>query len=128
MKKNKLIALLNSIEGNPDIVLWNGFVNDYQDISTELIDDVLVKRTLQEYLQHVELERARDAKDWDRKLSDDEIIALTKRYNQIAKWELNDYITEDDIKQKRYSAKKIVFLQAKLRGVDTFDRLGTLRY
>jgi hypothetical protein len=128
MKKNKLIALLNSIEGNPDIVLWNGFVNDYQDISTELIDDVLVKRTLQDYLQLVELERARDAKDWDRKLSEDEISALTKRYKQIAKWELNDYITEDDIKQKRYSAKKIVFLQAKLRGVDTFDRVGTLRY
>ena len=28
MKKNDLIKPLQTIEGNPDIVLWNGFVQD----------------------------------------------------------------------------------------------------
>ena len=30
MKKNELIAKLQAIKGNPDIVLWNGTVGDYQ--------------------------------------------------------------------------------------------------
>lgn len=28
MRKNKLIDILNQIEGNPDILLYNGFVDD----------------------------------------------------------------------------------------------------
>ena len=46
MKKNDLIKLLNTIEGNPDVVLWNGFVGDYQDISKELVKDDLLKISL----------------------------------------------------------------------------------
>lgn len=128
MKKNKLIELLNSIEGNPEIVLWNGLVGDYQDISSNLIDDSLVKRTLKDYLHHVELERARSYNDWDRKLSESEIKDLETNYKQIVDWELNDYVTSEDIKQKRYTAKKIVLLQPKLRNAKHFDRLGSISY
>lgn len=45
MRKNKLIELLNSIPGNPDIVIWNGFVGDIQDIDSEIVERELVKHT-----------------------------------------------------------------------------------
>ena len=62
MKKNDLIKLLNSIEGNPDIVLWNGFVRDYQDISKELVKGDLVKISLDWYLETCRMERCRKEK------------------------------------------------------------------
>jgi len=51
MCKNDLIKLLQTIEGNTDIVLWNGFVGDYQDISKELVKGELVKISLDWYLE-----------------------------------------------------------------------------
>jgi len=32
MRKNDLIKLPNQIEGNPEVVLWNGYVGDYTNI------------------------------------------------------------------------------------------------
>jgi hypothetical protein len=128
MKKNKLIELLNSIEGNPDIVLWNGFVGDYQDISSKLIDSQLVKITFDHYKDFVELEKARDANDWDRKLSEEEIITLKTNYKNVVDWEDNNYVTDEDVKQKKYKSKKVVYLQASLRGAKYHDRLGSISY
>ena len=61
MKKNDLIKLLNTIEGNPDVALWNGFVGDYQDISKELVKGDLVKMSLDWYLEMCRIERCIDA-------------------------------------------------------------------
>lgn len=44
MKKDKLIKLLLSIEGNPDILLWNGYAMDWMDIKG-LEEAELVKMT-----------------------------------------------------------------------------------
>lgn len=33
MKKSELINLLNTIEGDPDVLLWNGFVQDWQEVT-----------------------------------------------------------------------------------------------
>jgi len=33
MKKSKLIEMLNSLPGDPDVLLWNGWVDDWQDLS-----------------------------------------------------------------------------------------------
>lgn len=120
--------MLSQIEGDPDIVLWNGFVGDYQDISKELVEGELVKRTLSDYLQHFELDYARKAGDWNLRLTPEETVELKKNYKRIAKWELNDYVTVEDIAENRYTAKKIVFLQPKERGEVTIDRMGTIRY
>ena len=128
MKKSKLIALLNSIEGDPDIVFWNGFVGDYQDISTKLVAGKLVKRTLSDYLQHVEFDRARRANNWELKMTPQEITECKKNYRRVFSWELNQYVTVKDITEKRYTAKDVIFLQSKERGKTTFDRAGTIRY
>ncbi|AUR86354.1 hypothetical protein NVP1084O_147 [Vibrio phage 1.084.O._10N.261.49.F5] len=44
MKKNKLIELLNNIEGNPDIYLWNGYVEDWVDLDKDFVPLQLVHK------------------------------------------------------------------------------------
>lgn len=44
MRKNDLIAKLQNIKGNPEVVLWNGFVGDYQHLAEPTEGD-LVKKT-----------------------------------------------------------------------------------
>ena len=38
MRKNQLIEMLQNIKGNPEIHMWNGFVEDYQPINKELVE------------------------------------------------------------------------------------------
>jgi hypothetical protein len=43
MRKNDLIKLLQEIDGNPEVSLWNGFVGDWMPISKEIEVIELVK-------------------------------------------------------------------------------------
>jgi len=38
MKKSALIALLNTVKGNPEIKIYNGFVDDWMNISPEIME------------------------------------------------------------------------------------------
>ena len=60
MKKNKLIELLQAVEGNPEILLWNGYVGDYMDIDKELAERSLVKMTFLRYIETIWMERLRE--------------------------------------------------------------------
>ena len=42
MKKNKLIELLQAIKGNPDVYLWNGHAEDWQNIDPKFIQEDFV--------------------------------------------------------------------------------------
>lgn len=128
MKKDKLIELLSSIEGNPEIVMWNGFVGDYMHISPKFVEDKLVKKTLAGYLEDCWLSECRDRNDWNYKLTDDLRGQLTSQYRKYNKWEQNQYITKEDINSNRYTAKRVVYIQPKLRGETCFDRNGNLSY
>jgi hypothetical protein len=128
MKKNKLIELLQSLEGNPDIVLWNGFVGDWMDIDATLVEGSLVKQPFAQYHMHVEFEEKRDRKDFTYTMPEAEITDLKKSYAKYCVWESNDFVTRDDIKAGRYLEKKVFYINAKLRGVSTFDRHGTIEY
>ncbi len=129
MKKSKLIEMLNSIEGDPEIKLWNGYVGDYMDVGG-LIQTDLVKMNLPYFMEMVRLEDCRDV-EGDPKthqlssFDDEHSRACYKKYHN---WEMNDYVTDEDIKAKRYKRKKIVILSAKLRGISTFDRIGGISY
>lgn len=128
MKKSKLIELLNTIDGDPEVVLWNGFVSDYQHISPELIEEYLTKPTFETYQLGWLNEKRRDANSWDVELNEDELKECRLRYNRSLNWEYNEFITTEDIKTKTYKKKRIVFLQPKLRGETYWDRLGDMSY
>lgn len=127
MRKNDLIKQLQSIKGNPEVVLWNGYVGDYMHIDKPLQSD-LVKMTKEYWIESVRLEDCRDRKDWNYQLPDAEIKTLERRHRTEIQWEINEYVDEEDIAKKRYKKKSVVFLQAKKRGIKTFDRAGDIEY
>jgi hypothetical protein len=128
MKKSKLIEMLNQLEGDPEIKLWNGMVGDWMDISRELVPSDLVKQSLEHWLEMCRIEECRNRRDWDYQLPAEEVARLKKDYNKVNTWELNPYVTLEDVQEKRYKLKNIYILNAKTKGVTSFDRLGDVSY
>jgi hypothetical protein len=126
MKKNKLIDILNKIEGNPDIYLWNGYVGDWMDIGN-ISESDLVKQTFDYYVESVRLEEAIDKKDFTHTLSKNDIFDLSKSYKKF-EYEVDQYVSLEDIQKKRYKKKRVVFIDAKPRVKFSFDRLGYMEY
>ena len=126
MKKNKLIAKLQAIKGNPDIVLWNCTVGDYQHIGN-LVEGDLVKQTLENYLERCRMKKCLDEKDWKVQLSEDE-ISECKRYYKSFEYEQNNYVTKEDIKKGYYRRKRVFFIDAKVRGEVSYGRGGDVYY
>ena len=128
MKKSKLIEMLNKIEGDPEIKLWNGMVGDWMDIAPKLVPSDLVKQSLTHWLDMCRLHECRDRQDRDYQLPDEEVAQLKKDYNKVNPWELNPYVTLEDVQEGRYLLKNIYLLNAKTKGVKSFDRLGDIDY
>ena len=127
MRKSKLIELLNAIEGNPEIVLWNGFVGDYQHIDSKFVPVDLVKQTFDDWKWCCETQKQFRTKDLTATLSEDEIAEMRERYKGF-QYEENHYVTQEDISAGRYKKKRVVMIQAKARGISTSDRLGNMEY
>ena len=130
MKKNDLIEMLSKIDGNPEIKIWNGYVEDFMDLDPTPVPVRLVKMTEDYLLEMVRLEQCMDA-GADRatfKLSDDEIADTKRCHKQYHDWEYNQFVTNEDIKRKAYKARTVIMLNPKARGKKTFDRIGTLEY
>jgi RecA-family ATPase len=128
MRKNDLIKLLQELKGNPEVVLWNGYAGDYMHIDKKFIESDLCKPTLETAIMRYRHERCIDEKDWNYQLTQDEIKDMTKCYRKNYEWEINRFVTTDDIKRKLYKSKKIVVINAKRSGKTTFDRLGQVEY
>ena len=130
MKKSKLIELLNAIPGNPEIKLWNGMVGDWMDISPTIVPSDLVKMNLAYWLESCRLQDCADLKNWEYQMPAEEVKKLTARHKRgdVNKWEMNPYVTLEDIKNKNYSMKTVYILNAKVKGEKTFDRFGDISY
>jgi hypothetical protein len=128
MKKSKLIEMLNALPGDPDIKLWNGMVGDWMEVDPVLVEQVIVRETLEHWLEMCRLEECRDRNDWSYQMPAEKVERLTKNYTKVHSWDINDYVTPEDIKAKRYAQKKILLLQAKPKGVKTWDRVGSISY
>lgn len=127
MRKNELIKLLQQLDGNPEILLWNGYVGDYMHISN-LVENELVKQTFDHYAKMVEFEEKRNRKDWDYQHTEQDVGELKGCYKKFVEWEINEYVTAEDIENKRYKKKRVVFIGAKPRGKTSYDRLGGVEY
>ena len=128
MKKNDLIKLLQGVPGNPEVVLWNGMVGDYMHIDPQLVEGDLVKQTFSDYSKRIVNEEKRIRRDWEYELSPEEAEALKGSYRKYVKWEVNQYVTLEDIKEKRYTSKRVFYINAKSRGETMHDRLGNIHY
>jgi hypothetical protein len=128
MRKNELIELLATIDGNPEIVLWNGMVGDYMHIDNKLVEGDLVKMTLDYYLRTNLLRDCRDAKNWDLVHTPEEVQELKSAYKKYVAWETNQYVTDNDVENKRYKRKRVFYIDAKKRNQTFHDRMGSIEY
>lgn len=114
MTKNELIKLLSELPGNPEVVLWNGFVEDYQHIDKEIIESKLVKHS-KEFFQR-----------FKPNFSKKELSAAV--LNQ--EWEFpNEYLKPEEYTEWYGKYQKRVFiLNGKPRNKATWDRLGGMEY
>ena len=123
MRKNDLIKLLGTIKGNPEIVLWNGFVEDYQQIEKELVCVDLHKLTFEGYKDRVNMQQLRAGLA---PMLDDELKSLY-RTHKVGEWELFSYYPPDK-ENTDFRKKTVYLLEPKAAGKTTHDRSGSISY
>ena len=109
MRKNQLIEILKSIKGNPEIMIWNGLVEDVQPIGKEIVECKLFKLSFEGYKERVNLQRV--LKDNLPELPDDELKALYKKH-KIGQYESFNYYAPDD-NDKAYNKRLCMLLSQK---------------
>lgn len=130
MKKSKLIKLLQEIEGDPDILLWNGMVSDWMDIHG-LQEVALERSTLQGYSYYLNLERT--VRDNLPPYSDGECKKAYKS-SGADQWEVADCdpefreMRDRDLERGFIAQKSAFIIEAKPRGKKCWDRQGSIRY
>lgn len=124
MRKNQLIEILKNIKGNPEIMIWNGIVEDVQPIAKEVVECKLYKLSFEGYKERVNLQRV--YRENLPELLDDELKALYKRH-KIGQYEAFNYYPPDD-NDKAYNKKTVFVLEPKVTGKTHFDRLGAITY
>lgn len=113
MKKSELIALLSSIEDDPEIYLWNGMAEDIMAIDKDIHKDELIR---------LKLDSARLIAD---SLNIKDNIKRSKFIKDIRKFEYHNYRPDNmDI----YETKDILVLQPKLSNKSYCDKVGMIRY
>ena len=137
MRKNDLIKMLESIKGNPEIMLWSSLVGDVVPISSKMEEVELYKDSL-EYKQKVyeneyilslkngELTDLPDETEFHEKLKSlrQEAEAAYKK----EKYEYCLYMNEKLIKSGTLKKKKVVVMQPRIVGKSSWDRFGEIKY
>lgn len=127
MKKSKLIELLNGIDGDPDVKLWNGHVQDWMDIDG-LQESKLFKMRLDAYLDNNQWSRRIQENNVKYQLTDNELISLNKMYREVSRWDDVNSYPDGHITSVKHMKKRIVYINAKTRNKTGFDRSGSIEY
>lgn len=129
MRKKDLIKHLQALKGNPEILLWNGIVEDWMHVSPKLSESNLVRKTFEYLAECVRVERCIEQRNWDYQIPEEELKELQKKYTaDTGNWSTNEYVKKKDIQEKRYKKKRVVFIEPKLRNELHTDRQGSIRY
>lgn len=128
MKKSKLIDMLSKIEGDPDILFYNAYVDDWMDFEPRVVDEQLTRMSFEYYKDLITAERIyRHHQPKDYKVPAEEIPALKKAYKNTM-WASHEYVTADDISSGRYRSKRVSYILAKPRGLMNHNRCSSIGY
>lgn len=130
MTKDQLITALQSIEGNPEVCLWNGYVSDYNKLNNVSVFN-LVKEDVGFIQSNLEYEYMRDNKTSIIPEDVKEGFSNTaKELHKKQEWGFpNKFVKESEFKRwYGTKTKKIVLIDVKPRNKETWDRLGAVRY
>ena len=122
MRKNELIELLQNIKGNPEVKLWNPYVEDYNPI-LDVKTDTLYKESVGFIFDWLKAEIYQKERRWE--LTTNEIEQLKSRAQEIHKnreYGLpNEYATEEE-KDRWYQkrTKSIIVLNPKKVGKTSY--------
>ena len=132
MKKDKLIAMLQAIEGNPDIYLYNGFVEDWVDIEPTLQKDIFVKYNKDHIISHIRMQYMQQVGRFELTPEEESRILIEGESSYKAfysNWDFpNRYVQEDEFKKWYSKQKPIYLINAKIKGAKMEDRLGSMSY
>lgn len=131
MKKSKLIELLQKIEGDPEIYLWNGLVSDWMDISSEFTESELVKYSKDFLFDHLKLEWCKDNNTFD--VPDEVLQTLMTEAEKIrskSSWDFPNRFVEEAEMERWYGKykKRVILIDGKRKGATYSDRLGDIKY
>ena len=112
MRKNELIKLLQEIPGNPNVVIWNGFVGDYHHPEKPQLLE-FSRMTKKFFSQLLNAERRDKGLP---PITESEYKALPQQ-----EWQLGSIEWDSD-------KTNMIVIEMKCRNKETFDRLSTIRY
>ena len=132
MRKNELIELLQNIKGNPEVKLWNPYVEDYNPI-LDVKTDTLYKESVGFIFDWLKAEIYQKERRWE--LTTNEIEQLKSRAKEIHKSREyglpNEYVTEEE-KDRWYQkrTKSIIVLSPKKVGKTSYgvSRASDIEY
>jgi hypothetical protein len=120
VRKNELIKKLQELKGNPEIMIWNGIVEDFVNIG-EIGIHSLVKPTRKDWINRVRYEEIL----YNEGFTDER--TLIADYNKIP-YEQNEYVTDEDIKQGYYKKKNIGYISSKKANKTSTSRSFNIDY
>lgn len=119
MLKNALIKMLQEIEGNPEIVIWNGYVDDYMNIDKETFKITLVKETEEFIFNALKYEWCQMNNTFD--VPEEQLAKIAERAKEVHKKReydfANPHVTPEEYEQwygKKTLTKYVI--SPKLRG------------
>lgn len=127
MRKTALISLLEAIEGDPDILLWNGAVQDWMDIKR--LTPILLTRPSFKYVEQLNALQ-----------SETQIVSVADKkpevtkpftkedYERVYTFKYDSSYQTNLIELGLVEAKEVMLIEAALRGVTTNDRAGSVSY
>jgi len=130
MKKNQLIEQLQKIKGNPEIKMWNGYVDDWMNI--QLCEQEFVKESEDFIRWSIEMAWKQRNQKWE--IPEEAQIRIEEVIKERLKdreWELpNQYLQTKEDEERWYgkNKKKFVLINGKTRGKSIEDRLGKVSY
>jgi hypothetical protein len=130
MKKNQLIEQLQKIKGNPEIKMWNGYVDDWMNI--QLCEQEFVKESEDFIRWSIEMAWKERNQKWEiPEEAQIQIEEVIKERLKDRQWELpNQYLQTKEDAERWYgkNKKKFVLINGKTRGKSIEDRLGKVSY
>jgi hypothetical protein len=130
MKKNQLIEQLQKIKGNPEIKMWNGYVDDWMNI--QLCEQEFVKESEDFIRWSIEMAWKERNQKWEiPEEAQIQIEEVIKERLKDRQWELpNQYLQTKEDEELWYgkNKKKFVLINGKTRGKSIEDRLGKVSY
>ena len=136
MKKKDLIKLLEDVSDDAEVLIWNGFVGDFQDISPCPESVTLTRSSLAKWYTWLKFDLMKELSSIEGGwvlLNREQKKQCYEKAKRMYRKTLKDSM--EGFTYSRYpdprggnESKEAIFLHTTSRGLETFDRIGSISY